>query len=191
MNSHRQTTKNGFTLVEILVSMSIFVILVALVFANYRYGNSAQNLEQAPRELQAKLRFVQNLALTGKDYDGTTVPPAYGIHFSYPGGSEFITFADTNDDKLYIQGTDTILETITMPNKVTMASCEEPPVQTCDTQQSCQCDIIFTAGDASIFIKQQPAADANAKVTFESGVTGKQKTVVVNAQSGIIELGNE
>ena len=189
MNSYwRQTKQNGFTLIEILVSMSIFAILVTVIFANYRYGNSAQNLEQAPRELQSKLRFVQNLALTGKDYNDTTIPPAYGVHFSYPGGTEFITFADTDDDKRYVEDNDTILETFKLPAKITLDSCEDPPVPTCNTEQSCQCDIVFTAGDADIFIKQQPAASGNAKFIFRSAATGKQKSVSLKAQSGIIDI---
>lgn len=50
--------KNGFTLVEILIATSIFVVLVATVVATFGFGSDLQSKTLAIREASQNARFI-------------------------------------------------------------------------------------------------------------------------------------
>lgn len=55
----------GFTLLEIIVSVSISLLLTGLVVANYNTYNNNQVLKQAALTVKNDFRFIQSNALTG------------------------------------------------------------------------------------------------------------------------------
>ncbi len=55
----------GYTLVELLVAMSIFGILASITVFGFRGVGKANVLKQASAELVANLRMIQSLATTG------------------------------------------------------------------------------------------------------------------------------
>lgn len=108
----------GFTLTELLVSITIFVILATVVLANFRTGGYSDDLRATADELVANIRRVQNLAVagalvhydaSGKDIKIGEIPPTadsippggYGISVLWY-GDEYTAFADfatcTDDD---------------------------------------------------------------------------------------------
>ncbi len=121
--AHRQTKKKkksaaGFTLSELLISISVFVILATLVLANFRRGGYSDDLRATADELVANIRRAQNLAVAGAlvHYDDSdrdiepgeiaptpeSIPPGgYGISVLWY-GDEYTAFADfatcTDDD---------------------------------------------------------------------------------------------
>lgn len=121
--THIQTTKEkksgaGFTLTELLISITIFVILATVVLANFRTGGYSDDLRATADEMVANIRRVQNLAVAGAlvhyDADGRdikagetaptadSIPPGgYGISVLWV-GNEYTAFADfatcTDDD---------------------------------------------------------------------------------------------
>jgi prepilin-type N-terminal cleavage/methylation domain-containing protein len=60
------TARKGFTLVEILVSVSVIGLLLGLGLAQYSRFNRRQIVEQAARNLIQSLRLAQNKALSGE-----------------------------------------------------------------------------------------------------------------------------
>ncbi len=58
--------KSGFTLIEILVVVSVIVILFSIGLAQYMKFNRQQILEQAALELKTDLTNAQSKALSGK-----------------------------------------------------------------------------------------------------------------------------
>ncbi len=69
--------ENGFTVIELLISLVIMGFVFSLGFANYRSYASRQKIEGATREIKADLRLAQQEAVAGKkpvDDVGTTVP---------------------------------------------------------------------------------------------------------------------
>jgi len=56
----------GFTLVELLVVMSIIGVLFGIGIAQYMNFNRRQILDQATQELKNNLRFAQSKALAGE-----------------------------------------------------------------------------------------------------------------------------
>ncbi len=84
--------QNGFTLVEILVSMSILLFITVFVLTDYRSANQRSALGNAARKLASDIRLAQQFALGEKEFNGQ-IPQAWGIKFL--GG-------DTAQDKYYI-----------------------------------------------------------------------------------------
>jgi prepilin-type N-terminal cleavage/methylation domain-containing protein len=71
--------QNGFTLAEVLISTGIFVILIGIVFSNFRGANNIEVFRGDSSTLASNLRKVQSLALSGVKYGGSFPRGGYGI----------------------------------------------------------------------------------------------------------------
>ena len=56
----------GFTLIEVIVSVSIALLATGLIIANYNSYNDVATLKQAALTLKNDLRFIQSKAITGE-----------------------------------------------------------------------------------------------------------------------------
>jgi prepilin-type N-terminal cleavage/methylation domain-containing protein len=56
----------GFTLIEVVVSVSIALLTTGFIIANYNSYNDIQILKQAALTLKNDLRFVQSKAISGQ-----------------------------------------------------------------------------------------------------------------------------
>lgn len=80
----------GFTLVELLIVISILVIVTGAAIPSFAGYIKNQGIKQAQEQLKSDLRNIQNKALTGALSDQTigTSPVAYwGVRFSPGSGS--------------------------------------------------------------------------------------------------------
>jgi len=183
----------GYTLIEVLISLGVFAMLSAIIFANYKYGNSAQNLTQAQKEFIQIVRSAQNSALTGTVPGSLDVLPyGYGVVYEYPAGTQALIFATTEERVIY-NVSDTIIQTVPMKTAITLESCEAqglPPPGSCTPQAPCACNIFFTTGDAIASITNgEGDPQLSMQTKLQSAATGRQKTVNVNTQSGTVEAG--
>lgn len=121
----------GFTLVELLVSISIIGVLTGMMMANFRGGQRSAEIRLSSDLLVSQIRSVQlssyggrlasvcsggtnDLAVceAGKNPPTTCpsgtcqkrVPTGYGIHFSGGDATSYTLFYDTDDDKRYDLG---------------------------------------------------------------------------------------
>jgi prepilin-type N-terminal cleavage/methylation domain-containing protein len=90
----------GFTLVELLVTISIVSVLSIVVFANYRTGQKQFSLQRSAHKLSQDIRGVQNMAMSAKEFQGT-VPSGYGVYLTTAQPGQYILFADLDGDKNY------------------------------------------------------------------------------------------
>lgn len=126
----RCSPSKGFTLVELLVSISIIGVLTGLMMANFRGGQQSAEVRLATDILVGQIRSVQTSALSGRlvsicsggaeDLDvcepkdppvsctgGTCqkrVPSGYGIRFTTASPSVYTLFYDADDDQRYDPG---------------------------------------------------------------------------------------
>lgn len=103
----------GFTLIELMVVVSIISLLSVIIFANYRSGERQLALQRSAYQLAQDLRRVQGMAMATREFEGE-VPPRYGIEFTKDQDS-YILFTDINDNGKYEPGggnPDRIVETI-------------------------------------------------------------------------------
>ena len=126
----RCSRSDGFTLVELLVSISIIGVITGMMMANFRGGQQSAEVRLAADILVGQIRSVQTSALTGrlvsvcsggaqaldvcepKDPPVTCsggacqkrVPNGYGIRFASQTPTTYRLFYDTDDDKRYDEG---------------------------------------------------------------------------------------
>lgn len=73
----------GFTLIEVMVAVTIALVLTGLVIANYNSHNDTQTLKQAGLTLKNNLRFAQVQAMSGeKPALNCTTLAGYSVQFS-------------------------------------------------------------------------------------------------------------
>ncbi len=90
----------AFTLVDLLVSISIIAILSTIMLADFhKYGQDSK-LEMVAQEMASNFRIMQNNALGLKEYDGERMSGGWGI-FACGGnstgwGDKYVLFANKN-----------------------------------------------------------------------------------------------
>jgi len=110
----------GFTLIELMVVISIITILSVMVFINQRSSQSQYLITQAVQKLTSDLRRTQNMAMSGTQIAGNYY--GYGI-YAERNNNFYIIFGDRNDNKKFDgEPTDTIIENIKLPSNVTISS---------------------------------------------------------------------
>lgn len=70
----------GFTLIEVLVVAFIIGIMSAAVLFSFGKGQEGAMLTRAAAAFESDLRRAQILAVTSRDFEGST-PCGYGIHY--------------------------------------------------------------------------------------------------------------
>ncbi|MES2953593.1 MAG: type II secretion system protein [Patescibacteria group bacterium] len=89
----------GFTLIEMMVVVSIFLVLTSVVLANYPKLNSQLTLGLVANDVALSVRQAQQYALGAVQRVGApSVSVSYGIHFSTATPQEaqgYVLFADT------------------------------------------------------------------------------------------------
>lgn len=107
----------GFTLVELMVTVGIFIFMTALVVAKYGSFNDGTLLTSMAYDVALTLRSAQSYGLNVQGYNSTnSFNYPYGIHFSSAAGNkQMIFFADSNPTNgVYNSGTDGLITTYTL-----------------------------------------------------------------------------
>lgn len=77
--THNQMKKNGFTFLELLVSITILMLIVGGGIASYIVFNERQQLTGAAKELQAYFRSAQTRARSGDVPPGCETLTGYAV----------------------------------------------------------------------------------------------------------------
>jgi len=93
-------TRRGFTLVELVVTIGIFVVISTLVFANYPKFKSQLSLKKTSQEIAFAVREAQVYSLSVKEYEGR-FDIGYGVHFDISKPDTVLLFADVNKNSEY------------------------------------------------------------------------------------------
>ena len=90
------SNKKGFTLIEMLVAISIIIIISAFMVPNFRENETGTTLIRVAQQVVQDIREAQNMSLSSKEYNGN-VYEYYGVYFdkqSLP--SSYYIFASEN-----------------------------------------------------------------------------------------------
>lgn len=90
--------KRGFTIVELTVSLSIIVILLSLVMANYNAGLGSSSLLESQSSAFHNIKLAQSYALSSKSYNDVS-PNHWGVYFAVD-NPNIIIFADLNNNHI-------------------------------------------------------------------------------------------
>jgi len=93
--------KKGFTLIEILIVMSIIFLLSAVVFIGRSDGEKRLALDRTAYQLAQDLREIEQMAMSAEEFTcKKNVTYSFGIRFSTKKKEKnsYIIFADCNND---------------------------------------------------------------------------------------------
>lgn len=102
----------GFSVIELLVVSSIFIIIFAISLVNYNQAQKTETLRVMADKLASDISWVQTAALAGLS-EGEVVNYNYGIHLKNTNNS-YILYRDDNNNKLYDVGVDKLMRTESM-----------------------------------------------------------------------------
>jgi prepilin-type N-terminal cleavage/methylation domain-containing protein len=100
--------RSGFTLIELIVSVTIISLVTGIFLANYKSTNRRTDLTMTAQKMVADIRTAQNYALGLARYgaSGSTNVPlgGWGLHIDLTapnGNKQYMIFADDDGDKAY------------------------------------------------------------------------------------------
>lgn len=127
----KKQNQKGFTLVELLVTISIFAILTGVVVFNQGKFNSTILLTNLAYDTALTIRQAQNYGINVKEFDnnGNNFLP-YGVHFAvddsstpnYDESKSFILFADTSYSNAGYTGDG--MYTLPVDNEINLSICQ-------------------------------------------------------------------
>ncbi len=174
-----EINQNGFSLIEMLVSVFILTIITTLSITNYRAGEKKNLLNLESNVLLSNIRKMQNMVLNGSKFNEKEMPfGGYGIHFEDTSSK---IFYDDNSNQVYDDGEEVSpipLQKISLSVSGNNSNLifYPPKGQVCVNTDSCStCDCnIKDSGQYSIVL------------TYDE--TGDTKTITVNQISGRAEI---
>lgn len=100
--------KRGFTLLEMLVSVSIIATMSGIVLVNYRKTNNIADVKMAAQKLASDIRMVQNYAMSLKEFENSGTPEGgWGLRIERY-SNKVVIFADRDGSKKYRLSEDAI-----------------------------------------------------------------------------------
>ena len=184
--------KKAFTMVELIVSISIIALLTTLFVANYHNNNGRTSLIMTAQNMVANLHLAQNNALGLVKYNGLVPAGGWGISFN-KASSTYVLFADRNGPGIsgYLKyNPDTEGNVSYGARKITL-----PPgivISKLSTKQASSTDrvnVTFLPPDPQTNIYDLDSASTSTSLTIQlkEARTNSIKTVKVNFL-GLIEI---
>ena len=190
LSKNKTDSARGFTIIELLVVVSIIVILSGLVLVNYKPGREQFALQRTAHKIAQDLRRIQEMAMSAKEIGptGDKIYPdgGFGIHFDVSNPGQYVLFADCNNNQTLddnVCGASFFPETLDdgltlLESKVQINELSTDFVGPLDSL-----DITFNAPDPTVFITGN-AVEAEIKIFL--GTSGI-KIIKVN-KAGLITV---
>ncbi|MDD5146246.1 MAG: type II secretion system protein [Candidatus Pacebacteria bacterium] len=129
MRIHRLRSDNqlGFTILELLVTITVMAILSAVVLAMTAQEEKLTLLKKTAYLVAQDIREMQNLAMSGQGRNcGSNITQVFGIHFDKSGpnwNQSYVLFADCNGNDLYKSSPDKdiIIRQVTLKPELNVA----------------------------------------------------------------------
>ncbi|MBU1039451.1 type II secretion system GspH family protein [Patescibacteria group bacterium] len=183
MTKNYQNQFGGFTIIDLLVSVSIFVVITGLTLSNFSRGRQKDDLRQGSLLVVSLLQQAQVYALAGQTINGFVPAGGYGLNFDLSNPGRLIFFADLDDNGLYSFGGDSLVDTGNY-NLSTNVTITNLVVRQGETSQS---------SNLSNFIYRPPQAaryldgllnGGTLEITLRHSQTGETKLITVSTASG-------
>jgi len=164
--------QKGFTLIEMIVSISIIALISGIFLTNYHSTNKRSELNVSAQELASNIRLAQDHSLGSVKFNDNIPQGGWGVYFNKTVGNNarYIIFAN-NDDGAYTRDADGSedFKTVNLPGNVVINSL------TVDGAED-EVDLIFLPPDPTIYI------NGNSNKNLEIGLTDNNstKTVLIN-----------
>lgn len=114
--------KKAFSLVELIVTVSIISVILSVVLYNYGGFNDKLALSSAAQELAIGVRQAQAYGINVKESSVSSgqFNYAHGIYFNSQSPSSYVIYVDINSNNVYDSGAGELVETVTLRNGITV-----------------------------------------------------------------------
>ena len=170
---------SGFTMIELLIVMSIIGILSSAVFLNWKHGEAGFALQNSAYKLLQNIRETQEMAMGGKEVDcgGGDTGSSFGVYFKKSYINYYLLFVDCNGNKVY-EANDRLIRP---------AVYFEDGVEFFNLSPATAFSILFVPPEPTTYIKNE-TSDIEAVISiYNPDYPSEQKTIKLNT-SGMIEI---
>lgn len=197
---NKRQEQPGFTLIEMLTSISLIVIITAVFIANYRESNTRSDLTMSAQKLVADIHLAQNNGLGLVEYGDAVPPGGWGVHFEMANPDRYIVFADLDNSAVNEPGqttpadpgfsyyeADEGLESagaklVKLSDNVRIVRLTEDASTTFAVLNT-----TFLPPDPQVYINNGSADYSSGIIILRDRLTGEEKTVRVN-RLGLAEV---
>jgi len=197
------TSRSGFTLVELLVVFSIWAVITGIAVTEYVTFRHTADFETAVQDVALSLREMQVYGIGSREANagGGDFSSAYGMHFQIDntgGGTgsdgvddpagEIILFIDSSNPNppngVFENGVDTVIKKISYPGRFSITKlCVEPvsgPIDCWATEGAKRIDVTFRRPRADALVASSGASVQYAKASIEfTSTSGEVKTMYI------------
>lgn len=177
----------GFTLVELLVTVSIFVIINSMILVSYPQLSSQVSLFNATQEVALAFREAQTKAMgVYAFYDNNSIPPKiihppFGVYFNINTPQEFVIFADANQNNIYDGLNEFVSRFFTQKSRIS----ELKVVSSSGAQTVSDLATIYTRPDPRIIINNNSIIFSTE--VYVSAPNGSQNKVIIWT-TGLVQI---
>jgi prepilin-type N-terminal cleavage/methylation domain-containing protein len=176
---------HGFTLLELVISASIFAVLASMVLVNFRGGDREQSLSLGAQAYVGAFRKAQFWALNGRTWaanGGPAVIPSggYGVKVDICNASpcKGIVFGDLDGEFDYDNGEEIIGESYILPKDILITNITpQAPIE-----------VMFKPPVPIICINRDCSNTPLTTITLEHAQTGETKNILINQETGQVSL---
>lgn len=109
LSKYSRPGRQGFSLVELLVSISIIVLVLVVTLTRQGAYNSAVLLQSEAYDVALAIREAQTQGVSVTAITADEFRAVYGVHFDIANPDEYILFQDADDDMYYSDTSEVIL----------------------------------------------------------------------------------
>jgi len=150
--------KNGFTLVELMVTVSIVSLLMATILFNYSTFTDNLALSSAEQEVSVAIRQAQTYGINVRESSVSSgvFDYGYGVYFDPTDNGNYYLFVDSNGDKKYTpgngcgSGSTECVSKFTLRNNVKISNVCDPT--TCYNTKTLNITFLRPIPDANVYL---------------------------------------
>ncbi|MCX6760597.1 MAG: type II secretion system protein [Candidatus Nealsonbacteria bacterium] len=185
----------SFTLIEILVVISLISILTIFVVPNFHLANSRIAVERAAYKLARDIRNAEEMSVSSRKTSfskfNSTLFPSGGYGLSFTGSvNSYILFADCNNDGKYDETSGAPSCAVAGPGSTYPEKIEEiflePGIVIKKPSSHILDSITFFPPDPLIVMKPNP--NSNPGIELTSTIDSSKSVVVSVNEAGLIEI---
>jgi len=181
--------KQGYTLIELTVSMAVIVIISSIALVNFSGHDRRNKVDLAAYKLASDIRKVQGYALSLKEFTGDVPEGGWGISFS-KNNTDYLVYGDgegAGDTDYYYDNNDEDYEIIKFPDgiKILTLNCSGGTAANGNKNKSC---ITFEPPEPEIHISGNNDGQDDYKVFVIALSDGAHARTVKINKFGLVDV---
>ncbi|OGZ29623.1 MAG: hypothetical protein A2931_04485 [Candidatus Niyogibacteria bacterium RIFCSPLOWO2_01_FULL_45_48] len=174
----RERFISGFTVVELVVTISISLIISAIVLADFPEFSRRLELSRTAQAIAASFRQTESAALAVREF-GIGFFPAYGLRFESPfPAKSYVFFADLDSDRLYDgeeeKADEFMINGLPAVSRICAGFKSSPPGD-CSISRL---DVVYVRPNPDIFISTDKGPYSDVAIVINLS-TGEEKKIII------------